>query len=115
MNKNLENTQAQMKKGTVELAVLLLIGNGDSYAGDIIKGLKSADLIVVEGTLYPLLSRLRREGLLDYAWQESPSGPPRKYYSLTDSGKIFVLSLLTTWNSLSSTLSTLITRYEKNT
>ncbi len=114
MDKNLNNTRAQMKKGTLEFAVLLLIANGDAYAGDIIKELKAAELIVVEGTLYPLLNRLRREGLLDYTWQESTSGPPRKYYSLTTYGKACIDELLRTWHSLNTTLTSLITHYEKN-
>src|SRR5690606_22892843 len=78
---NLENTKAQMRKGTLEFCTLLVISGGPVYASDILKQLKKADLIVVEGTLYPLLTRLKNSKLLTYEWQESKNGPPRKYYT----------------------------------
>jgi PadR family transcriptional regulator PadR len=113
--KNIENTKAQMRKGTLEFAILLIIARGNVYAGEILSELHQADLIVVEGTLYPLLNRLKREELLEYTWQESPSGPPRKYYSLTEPGKDMIQSLTNTWKSLSSSIQSLISTYEKDT
>ncbi len=113
-NKNIENSRAQMRKGTLEYAILLIIARGHVYAGDILEELKKADLLVVEGTLYPLLSRLKREELLEYSWKESPSGPPRKYYSLTNAGKQMMGSLTHTWKSLSVSIHSLIQNYEKN-
>jgi len=113
--KNIENSKAQMRKGTLEFAILLIIARGNVYAGEILEELHKADLIVVEGTLYPLLNRLKREELLDYTWQESPSGPPRKYYSLTQTGQEMIQSLTSTWKSLSTSIQSLISSYEKDT
>src|SRR5690606_29452909 len=84
---DLEIAKADMRRGMLEFVILLIISREKVYASDILKELKSADLLVVEGTLYPLLSRLRTEKLLEYTWEESKSGPPRKYYTLTDLGK----------------------------
>lgn len=103
-----------MRKGSLEFAILLLIAAGDTYAGELIADLRRADLIVVEGTLYPLLNRLKREGLLDYSWKESKSGPPRKYYILTPQGKITVDILMEQWKNLNASLTSLIKNYEKN-
>lgn len=114
INKNIENSKAQMRKGTLEFAILLIISRGNVYAGDIIDRLKDADLLVVEGTLYPLLSRLKTEKLLEYSWQESPTGPPRKYYSLTPLGRDMITALHESFNSLTNSLHSLITEYEKN-
>ena len=86
-----ENTQTQMRKGILEYCVLLIISRGEIYASDIIAELKQAKLLVVEGTLYPLLTRLKNNGLLAYNWVESTSGPPRKYYVLTEDGKQILL------------------------
>jgi PadR family transcriptional regulator PadR len=97
---NLENTKAQMRKGALEFAVLLIISKGEVYASDILEKLKSAELLVVEGTLYPLLSRLKSAELLNYNWQESESGPPRKYYTLTAKGKETLSNLKTSWHTL---------------
>jgi PadR family transcriptional regulator, regulatory protein PadR len=99
-----ENSASQMRKGLLEFCTLLIISRGEVYASDILQELKQADLIVVEGTLYPLLSRLRSEGYLSYRWQESESGPPRKYYSLTDTGKPMLSHLKSTWKTLSSSI-----------
>ena len=96
----IENTKAQMRKGVLEYCILGILSNGDAYASDIIEHLKNADLIVVEGTLYPLLTRLKNAGLLEYRWEESTSGPPRKYYSLSPQGKSFQLELKSTWDAL---------------
>jgi len=89
-----------MRKGVLELCILSIISEAESYPSDIIKKLKESELIVVEGTLYPLLTRLKNAGLLDYNWQESTSGPPRKYYRLTADGTSFLHGLMNTWNSL---------------
>ncbi len=98
---NLENTKAQLRKGALELVVLSIIQTEqEAYPTDIITKLKEAELIVVEGTLYPLLSRLKNGGLLDYTWRESSSGPNRKYYSLTPAGETFLTELHTSWRAL---------------
>ena len=97
---NLEKTKAQMRKGVLELCILSTIAEKDAYASDILEKLKEAKLIVVEGTLYPLLTRLKNEGLLSYRWEESKSGPPRKYYRLTDKGREFLKELDTSWDEL---------------
>ncbi len=101
----IENTKAQMRKGILELCVLSIISQQEAYPSDILNKLKEAKLIVVEGTMYPLLSRLKNADLLSYAWKESKAGPPRKYYSLTDSGEIFLEDLKTTWDHLHSAVS----------
>ena len=97
---NIENTKAQMRKGILEYCILGMLKNGDAYASGIIENLKNAKLIVVEGTLYPLLTRLKNGGLLAYRWEESPSGPPRKYYKLTPDGEKTLKELDSTWKDL---------------
>jgi len=97
---NLENTKAQMRKGVLELCILALLENKDAYASDIIEHLKKAEMIVVEGTLYPLLTRLKNAELLAYRWEESTSGPPRKYYSLTPAGEKALTELHNSWDTL---------------
>ena len=97
---DLENTQVQMRKGILEYCILHIISRGEVYASDMIDELTQARMIVVEGTLYPLLTRLKNAGLLEYKWVESKSGPPRKYYKLTDIGKEFLQGLSDTWNDL---------------
>jgi len=96
----IENTKAQMRKGVLEYCILSILQHGDAYTSEIISTLKSAEMIVVEGTIYPLLTRLKNSGLLSYRWEESSSGPPRKYYVLSESGKLFLKELNTTWNNL---------------
>jgi len=96
----IENTKAQMRKGVLEYCILSILQNGDAYTSEIISTLKSAEMIVVEGTIYPLLTRLKNSGLLSYRWEESSSGPPRKYYVLSESGKQFLKELDITWNNL---------------
>ena len=96
----IENTQSQMRKGILEYCILSIIKNGEAYPSDIIKKLKKAKMIVVEGTLYPLLTRLKNAELLQYRWEESSAGPPRKYYSLTDKGGVFLIELDSTWKDL---------------
>ena len=95
-----ENTQTQMRKGILEYCILSIISKGEIYASDIISELKRAQLLVVEGTLYPLLTRLKNNGLLSYNWQESTSGPPRKYYQITAEGLEVLHRLDVTWKEL---------------
>lgn len=97
---NVENTKAQMRKGILEYCILTVLSKQEAYPSEIIEELKQAKLIVVEGTLYPLLTRLKNDGLLRYNWVESVSGPPRKYYALTEEGITFLNELKTTWNEL---------------
>ena len=97
---NLENTQVQMRKGILEYCILHIISRGEVYATDMIDELTHARMIVVEGTLYPLLTRLKNAGLVEYKWVESKSGPPRKYFTLTQDGKGFLNGLTETWNDL---------------
>lgn len=101
------NVQAQMRKGTLEFCILLTIRAGDAYSSDILARLKEADLLVVEGTLYPLLSRMKNAQLLSYEWRESKSGPPRKYYALTDKGEAALKELTKTWKSLAESIASL--------
>ncbi|MBN1820121.1 MAG: PadR family transcriptional regulator [Prolixibacteraceae bacterium] len=96
----LENTKAQMRKGVLEYCILLVLNGKRLYASDIIGNLKEAKMIVVEGTLYPLLTRLKNDGLLAYKWEESTQGPPRKYYELTKSGQEFLQGLEGSWTEL---------------
>lgn len=103
----IENTKAQMRKGTLEFCILLIIARDRVYASQILEELKNADLLVVEGTLYPLLSRLRTAGLLEHTWEESRSGPPRKYYTLTEEGKESLHDLKSTWKKLSASITSL--------
>jgi PadR family transcriptional regulator PadR len=97
---NLENTQVQMRKGILEYCILHIISRGEVYASDMLDELTAARMIVVEGTLYPLLTRLKNAGLLEYKWVESKSGPPRKYYKLTESGLQFLKGLNETWEEV---------------
>lgn len=97
---NVENSKAQMRKGILEYCILSILSRTDSYAPQIISQLKGAEMIVVEGTLYPILTRLKNQGLLSYRWEESPQGPPRKYYSLTPLGHEALAELDTAWDEL---------------
>lgn len=103
---NLDNIQSQMRKGVLEYCILAIIAREEIYASDILAKLKEASLLVVEGTLYPLLTRLKNAGLLNYRWVESQQGPPRKYYSITDAGKSFLAELNTTWKDLNDAVRT---------
>ncbi len=96
----IENVKAQMRKGVLEYCILTILSKADSYASDIINTLKKSQLIVVEGTLYPLLTRQKNAGLLSYRWEESQQGPPRKYYKLTQKGEEILSELDTSWNDL---------------
>ncbi len=108
---NTENTKAQMRKGILEFCILLTVADGEAYSSDILKRLKESDLIVVEGTLYPLLSRMKNAGLLGYEWRESRNGPPRKYYSITPDGKAALKELAATWISLSDSITSLLSSH----
>ncbi len=99
-----ENTKAQMRKGFLEMVTLLIISKEEAYPSDIIKKLKENEMIVVEGTMYPMLTRLKNAGFLNYTWRESKSGPPRKYYTLTEDGNRFLEELIATWNNLKNTV-----------
>ena len=97
---NVENNKAQMRKGILEYCILLVISDNSCYASDIINKLKEAKVIVVEGTLYPLLTRQKNAGLLSYRWEESSQGPPRKYYELTDKGREYLSELDKSWDEI---------------
>lgn len=99
-NTIVENSRTQMRRGVLEYSILLVLRSGDEYASSIRQKLKDVDIIVVEGTLYPLLIRLKNLGLLSYRWEESPQGPPRKYYMITDKGREQLNELDTTWQEL---------------
>ncbi|EHQ27636.1 PadR family transcriptional regulator [Mucilaginibacter paludis] len=101
-----ENTQTQMRKGILEYCILSIISKGETYASDIIADLKKSQMLVVEGTLYPLLTRLKNNGLLTYNWVESTSGPPRKYYVLSPEGRSVLSQLDKTWEELSLAVQT---------
>lgn len=101
---NIDNAKSQMRKGMLEYCVMLLLRKKACYTSDIISLLKNADLIVVEGTLYPLLTRLKKDGLLCYEWRESTQGPPRKYYALTTEGEKFLLQLDEVWKNISNSI-----------
>lgn len=107
---DVENTKTQMRKGILEYCILAILNNGEAYSTDIVQQLKDARMIVVEGTVYPLLTRLKNSGILEYNWQESNSGPPRKYYSITPSGKKALDELHETWDFLKTAVNTL-TKY----
>lgn len=96
----IENTTAQMRKGILEFCILSLISGRDLYTSEILESLKKGKMLVVEGTVYPLLTRLKNEDLLQYRWEESTSGPPRKYYSITPAGKVFLTELQQAWTDL---------------
>ena len=100
----LENIKSQMRKGILEYCILTIISRKEAYTSDILEALRKADLLVVEGTLYPLLSRLKNNGLLSYRWQESTDGPPRKYFTLTDEGKELLAALDQEWSTISQAI-----------
>jgi PadR family transcriptional regulator PadR len=108
----IENTKAQMRKGVLEYCILSVLRDEDAYVAEILETLKDAKMLVVEGTIYPLLTRLKNAGLLNYRWEESTSGPPRKYYGLTDTGKLFLSELNSTWTELQNAVN-LVTRHNK--
>jgi len=103
-NVNTENVRAQMRKGVLEYCILLLLAKEDAYASSIITKLKEANMIVVEGTLYPLLIRQKNQGLLQYRWEESPQGPPRKYYAITEKGREQLAEMNNAWQEIITTI-----------
>jgi PadR family transcriptional regulator, regulatory protein PadR len=107
-HQELEEAKGQMRKGLLEFCTLLAISKDRMYSSDILEKLKNAEMLVVEGTLYPLLSRMRGEGLLEYEWAESSAGPPRKYYSLTAKGKAALEDLKITWKALHKSIESLL-------
>lgn len=106
----IENTTAQMRKGILEFCILSLISGRDLYTSEILESLKKGKMLVVEGTVYPLLTRLKNADLLQYRWEESTSGPPRKYYSITKEGEAFLAELQNAWNDLNKAVKTIVSK-----
>src|SRR3954466_11271757 len=109
---NIDNTQSQMRKGVLEFCILSIIRQGEAYPSNIVEKMKAANLNILEGTLYPLLTRLKNADLLTYRWVESNSGPPRKYFSMTGKGLEFYHELEATWNELANAVNKLTSRAE---
>jgi len=105
---DIEKAKIQLKKGVLELCILAIIEREDVYASEILKQMKQAELIIVEGTLYPLLTRLKNDGLLSYRWEESKSGPPRKYFTITPEGISFLNELRNSWGELLSSVKNIL-------
>lgn len=110
---NIENTKAQMRKGVLEFCILSILSDGEHYPTEIIERMKNAKLLIVEGTLYPLLTRLKNDGLLSYRWEESTSGPPRKYFTLTEQGKANLDVLTESWNELTASVNNILQQTKK--
>lgn len=110
---NIENTQSQMKKGILEFCILSIIRRGEAYPSDIVEEMRGANMSILEGTLYPLLTRLKNAEMLTYRWEESNSGPPRKYFSLTVKGEAFYKELESTWIELSNAVNALTKKTEE--
>lgn len=102
-----DNSRSQMRKGILEYCILSVLDRKESYASSLIEELKAANMIVVEGTIYPLLIRLKNQGVLSYRWEESTQGPPRKYYCITDKGRMMLLQMDKEWNEMVNTIETL--------
>lgn len=111
---NIENTKAQMRKGILEFCILSILKERDYYTSEILEELKNVKLVVVEGTVYPLLNRLKNDDLLSYRWEESNAGPPRKYYRLTEKGEVFLNELGKTWLELSHAVEKITTKTQTN-
>ena len=112
---NIENTQSQMRKGILEFCILSVIRRGEAYPSDIVEEMKAANLNILEGTLYPLLTRLKNADMLTYRWVESNSGPPRKYFCLTPKGEAFYGELEATWNELANAVHALTNKNQQKT
>lgn len=110
MDINLENIKSQMRKGMLEYCILSILKNGETYASSLIAELKEAKMIVVEGTLYPLLTRLKNQGYLTYRWEESKQGPPRKYYSLTEQGILALEAMDSAWKDVEDSINLIKTK-----
>lgn len=102
-----ESNKTQMRRGVLEYGILLILQRGDEYASSIIQKLKDVDIIVAEGTTYPLLARLKNMGMLSYRWEESTQGPPRKYYTITDAGRAQLAELDAAWEELAAAITNL--------
>ncbi|WP_158962803.1 PadR family transcriptional regulator [Myroides fluvii] len=111
---NSENTKAQMRKGILEFCILSILKERDYYTSEILEELKKVKLLVVEGTVYPLLTRLKNGDLLTYRWEESNAGPPRKYYKLTEKGELFLEELTETWQELANAVQEITTKNQDN-
>ena len=109
---NIENTQSQMRKGILEFCILSIIRRGEAYPSDIVDEMRAANLQILEGTLYPLLTSLKNADMLTYRWVESNSGPPRKYFSLTEKGESFYQELESTWKELANGVKALTSKSE---
>lgn len=107
MESTADNIRSQMRKGVLEYCILSILAKREAYASSIIEELKAANMIVVEGTLYPLLIREKNQGLLSYRWEESPQGPPRKYYMITEKGRALLQEMDNAWNEIVTTIDTL--------
>lgn len=105
---NIENANTQMRRGVLELCILSSLSRGDAYTNDLVNALKDAEMIVVEGSIYPLLTRLKNQGFLAYRWEESQQGPPRKYYSVTQEGQTYLAQLREAWFSMVETVNKLL-------
>jgi PadR family transcriptional regulator PadR len=111
---NIENNKAQMRKGVLEFCILSILSDGEHYPTEIIDRMKEGKLLIVEGTLYPLLTRLKNDGLLSYRWVESQSGPPRKYFTLTEQGQTFLKELTESWKELTESVNQILQQTNKN-
>lgn len=111
---NVDNTQSQMRKGVLEFCIMAIIKDKEVYPSEILEQMKMAGLNILEGTLYPLLTRLKNAELLSYRWEESTSGPPRKYFSLTDEGAKFYATLAETWTQMSTAVNNIINSKASN-
>lgn len=109
MDNMTESSRTQMRRGVLEYSILLILDCGDEYSSSIIQKLKDVDIIVAEGTVYPLLARLKNSGLLSYRWEESVQGPPRKYYTITSLGKSQLAELDAVWNEMANAIGRLKT------
>ena len=107
MDQTSENVRAQMRKGVLEYCILVILSKREAYASSIIEELKKANMIVVEGTLYPMLIRQKNQGFLSYRWEESPQGPPRKYYVITEKGRAQLSEMDAAWKEIVDTIETL--------
>lgn len=110
---NIENNKAQMRKGVLEFCILSILSDGEHYPTEIIDRMKEGKLLIVEGTLYPLLTRLKNDGLLSYRWVESQSGPPRKYFTLTEQGQVFLKELTDSWKELTESVNQILQQTNK--
>ena len=115
IQKIVDKTQKQLRRGILELCVLSIISEKEAYPSDIIERLEKARMIVVEGTLYPLLTRLKNAGLLSYSWKESTSGPPRKYFQLTEKGSEFLFEIQKSWNELVTGVQSIVSEKQNET